>query len=246
MRKMRGAAVAGVAMLAFTVAVSVGSARDSRSAAASKNCAFTLRIGDVLPFTGDLAAYGANLDRAVKVGGRPPERGAQGGRPLEVDPGHARRIGGRADAGERVGRGGDEARQVEQGQRADRRDGLERDDPDGPVGGDPEQDRPDLPHLERAAADGHQGQRLPLAGLSVRHAAGQGARAGRDRRVRRRSDPQRRRAQRRVRHGAEAALRRASTRSSAARSARTSRGTRRRRTSTPRRSSWSTAARRAG
>jgi len=55
-------------MLAFTVAVSVGSARDTRSAAAPKNCAFTLRIGDVLPFTGDLAAYGANLDRAVKVG----------------------------------------------------------------------------------------------------------------------------------------------------------------------------------
>ena len=53
-------------MLAFTVAVSVGSARDTRSAAAPKNCAFTLRIGDVLPFTGDLAAYGANLDRAVK------------------------------------------------------------------------------------------------------------------------------------------------------------------------------------
>jgi len=66
-RKLQGAAVAGVAILAFTVAVSVGSARDTRSAAASKNCAFTLRIGDVLPFTGDLAAYGANLDRAVKV-----------------------------------------------------------------------------------------------------------------------------------------------------------------------------------
>src|SRR6185312_11319202 len=29
-------------------------------------CNFQLRIGDVLPFTGDLAAYGANLDRAVK------------------------------------------------------------------------------------------------------------------------------------------------------------------------------------
>jgi branched-chain amino acid transport system substrate-binding protein len=35
--------------------------------AAKKACAFQLRIGDVLPFTGDLAAYGANLDRAVKV-----------------------------------------------------------------------------------------------------------------------------------------------------------------------------------
>ena len=31
-------------------------------------CAFALRIGNVLPFTGDLAAYGANLDRAVKLG----------------------------------------------------------------------------------------------------------------------------------------------------------------------------------
>ena len=72
-RRGRGAA-------ALTVAVSVGSARDTRSAAAPKNCAFTLRIGDVLPFTGDLAAYGANLDRAVKAAIAPPERGAEGGR----------------------------------------------------------------------------------------------------------------------------------------------------------------------
>jgi branched-chain amino acid transport system substrate-binding protein len=49
------------------VAVSVGSAGASRTAV-PKNCAFTLRVGDVLPFTGDLAAYGANLDRAVKLG----------------------------------------------------------------------------------------------------------------------------------------------------------------------------------
>jgi branched-chain amino acid transport system substrate-binding protein len=66
-RKLQGAAVAAVAMLALTVAVSVGSARDARWAAAPKNCAFSLRIGDVLPFTGDLAAYGANMDRAVKA-----------------------------------------------------------------------------------------------------------------------------------------------------------------------------------
>ena len=32
------------------------------------SCSFALRVGDVLPFTGDLAAYGANLDRAVKLG----------------------------------------------------------------------------------------------------------------------------------------------------------------------------------
>ena len=32
-----------------------------------KQVAFQLKIGNVLPFTGDLAAYGANLDQAVKI-----------------------------------------------------------------------------------------------------------------------------------------------------------------------------------
>jgi ABC-type branched-subunit amino acid transport system substrate-binding protein len=64
----------GIAMLVVLVvaatavaATSVGSAGTTRAAQQSKTCAFTLRIGDVLPFTGGLAAYGANLDRAVKV-----------------------------------------------------------------------------------------------------------------------------------------------------------------------------------
>lgn len=48
------------------VASTVGAAGTTRSAA--PGCAFNLRIGDVLPFTGGLAAYGANLDRAVRVG----------------------------------------------------------------------------------------------------------------------------------------------------------------------------------
>ncbi|MFL5928537.1 MAG: ABC transporter substrate-binding protein [Gaiellaceae bacterium] len=60
--------VAAVALAAAVAAASVGAARPSAHSAASKNCAFTLRIGDVLPFTGGLAAYGANLDRAVKLG----------------------------------------------------------------------------------------------------------------------------------------------------------------------------------
>src|SRR2546427_6710089 len=34
---------------------------------AQRSCSFQLRIGDVLPFTGGLAAFGANLDRAVKL-----------------------------------------------------------------------------------------------------------------------------------------------------------------------------------
>ena len=61
------AAVAVVALAAVAFAAQVGAAPSAR-AAAPKNCAFTLRVGDVLPFTGGLAAYGANLDRAVKVG----------------------------------------------------------------------------------------------------------------------------------------------------------------------------------
>src|SRR4051794_31197057 len=60
--------VAAVALAAAVAAASVGAASPSANSAASKNCAFTLRIGDVLPFTGGLAAYGANLDRAVKLG----------------------------------------------------------------------------------------------------------------------------------------------------------------------------------
>ncbi len=57
-------AVAAAAALA-AIAASATGATASRSAA-PRNCAFELRLGDVLPFTGDLAAYGANLDRAVK------------------------------------------------------------------------------------------------------------------------------------------------------------------------------------
>jgi ABC-type branched-subunit amino acid transport system substrate-binding protein len=64
--RSRVAALAVTAVATGVVAVSVAPAGTSSPAA--KKCSFTLRIGDVLPFTGDLAAYGANLDRAVKIG----------------------------------------------------------------------------------------------------------------------------------------------------------------------------------
>ncbi len=67
-RKTVAAALVVAAVASVAVAVSVGSAGATRTAEQAKNCAFTLRIGDVLPFTGGLAAYGANLDRAVKLG----------------------------------------------------------------------------------------------------------------------------------------------------------------------------------
>jgi ABC-type branched-subunit amino acid transport system substrate-binding protein len=57
------AVVVGLSAFLATTATTSGASRG----AAARKCAFNLRIGDVLPFTGDLAAYGANLDRAVKL-----------------------------------------------------------------------------------------------------------------------------------------------------------------------------------
>jgi ABC-type branched-subunit amino acid transport system substrate-binding protein len=59
------AALAGVGALA--VAAVTASASVTRAGASPASCAFDLKIGDVLPFTGDLAAYGGNMDRAVKL-----------------------------------------------------------------------------------------------------------------------------------------------------------------------------------
>ena len=59
------AALVGVGTLA--VAALSANAGVTRAGVSPASCAFDLKIGDVLPFTGDLAAYGANLDRAVKV-----------------------------------------------------------------------------------------------------------------------------------------------------------------------------------
>jgi ABC-type branched-subunit amino acid transport system substrate-binding protein len=68
MRRSGVATLAVVVTATSVAAASVGSAGTTQTALQSKKCAFTLRIGDVLPFTGGLAAYGANLDRAVRVG----------------------------------------------------------------------------------------------------------------------------------------------------------------------------------
>ena len=57
------AVAVGLSAFLATTATTSGASR----AASARKCAFNLRIGDVLPFTGDLAAYGANLDRAVKL-----------------------------------------------------------------------------------------------------------------------------------------------------------------------------------
>jgi ABC-type branched-subunit amino acid transport system substrate-binding protein len=63
-RKRKIAALlAGAAATATAVALTVAPAQG----APAKTCAFQLKIGDVLPFTGDLAAYGANLDRGVRI-----------------------------------------------------------------------------------------------------------------------------------------------------------------------------------
>lgn len=66
-RNWKGLAVAFLAICAL-LAGSATPAGMSSTDTGTSTCSFALRIGDVLPFTGDLAAYGANLDRAVKLG----------------------------------------------------------------------------------------------------------------------------------------------------------------------------------
>jgi ABC-type branched-subunit amino acid transport system substrate-binding protein len=62
------AALAACALLAASATPAGQSSTAKTAADTAASCSFALRIGDVLPFTGDLAAYGANLDRAVKLG----------------------------------------------------------------------------------------------------------------------------------------------------------------------------------
>jgi branched-chain amino acid transport system substrate-binding protein len=65
--KWKGLALAALVASAV-LAGGATSAGGGSTAAGAATCSFALRVGDVLPFTGDLAAYGANLDRAVKLG----------------------------------------------------------------------------------------------------------------------------------------------------------------------------------
>ena len=60
-RVLRAATVLAVAAAAAVAATA------SPAGAASSSCAFTLKIGTVLPFTGDLAPYGGNMDKAVRL-----------------------------------------------------------------------------------------------------------------------------------------------------------------------------------
>jgi branched-chain amino acid transport system substrate-binding protein len=66
-RTWKGLALAVLAACSV-LAASVAPAGGGTATSGAAPCSFSLRIGDVLPFTGDLAAYGANLDRAVKQG----------------------------------------------------------------------------------------------------------------------------------------------------------------------------------
>ncbi|TML17204.1 MAG: hypothetical protein E6G33_03630, partial [Actinobacteria bacterium] len=58
-------AVAAAVLLAATASMAGVTGGTASTSAAQRSCSFQLRIGDVLPFTGGLAAYGANLKLAV-------------------------------------------------------------------------------------------------------------------------------------------------------------------------------------
>src|SRR5947199_1602663 len=62
--RLKGAFAALV--IAALTAMLAASASPTR-AAAGAGCSFTLKIGTVLPFTGDLAPYGGNMDKAVRL-----------------------------------------------------------------------------------------------------------------------------------------------------------------------------------
>src|SRR5215471_11914373 len=61
-----GVAIVAAGALAAIALAAMGASASASASVAARPCAFQLRIGDVLPFTGDLAAYGANFDVAVK------------------------------------------------------------------------------------------------------------------------------------------------------------------------------------
>lgn len=67
MLRSRWARRAAVALALAGIAAAVGTSATTATAAKQKGCSFTLRIGDVLPFTGGLAAYGGNMDKAVRL-----------------------------------------------------------------------------------------------------------------------------------------------------------------------------------
>jgi branched-chain amino acid transport system substrate-binding protein len=64
--KCRKAVIAAL-LVAVAASAAWASGGSASTSTVNSSCAFQLRIGDVLPFTGGLAAYGANLDRAVKL-----------------------------------------------------------------------------------------------------------------------------------------------------------------------------------
>ena len=68
MRRRRLLTVAAIVLAAALVTSAVGAAATtSRSGGAKGKVSFQLRIGDVLPFTGDLSGYGPSLDAASKI-----------------------------------------------------------------------------------------------------------------------------------------------------------------------------------
>jgi ABC-type branched-subunit amino acid transport system substrate-binding protein len=60
-------AAAAVAFAALAAVAATASPAGAGRSAGSAGCSFTLKIGTVLPFTGDLAAYGGNMDKAVRL-----------------------------------------------------------------------------------------------------------------------------------------------------------------------------------
>ena len=136
----------------------------------------------MLPFTGGLAAYGANLDRAVKVA-----VGLQN--PALKRTGYSKKISvrlvGSEDGQTQASASVEAATKLVKSNHANVLIGEMASSATIPMAQSvrSESRRADLADLERAADHRHQGQRLPLADLSFRRSPGRGPRKGSDRRI---------------------------------------------------------------
>ena len=66
MKQWRRSAAVVALLVGAALVTAAASARPSATTK-QRSCSFRLRIGDVLPLTGGLAAYGPNLDRAARL-----------------------------------------------------------------------------------------------------------------------------------------------------------------------------------
>ena len=176
-----------------------GTAADT---AAAEAASFDLKIGAVLPLTGDLASFGPSQAEAARIAVEQIEDALSSKGISDVT---VELVGVEDDQGrsQPAVEAATKLVQINKGERAGRGRWRAPDDPDRAVGDDPQQGRPDLADVDRAR-DHRRSRTTATSGASSRRTTSRAACSshGGRRCVREGRDDQRRRAQRRVRHRA--------------------------------------------